>query len=281
MVRFLWLIGLLTAISSVFAAAAAAVGEPEAVRLVTALELGEHAYAIVTVGSELLLGAVAILRYRAQPAFGLAVPAETIVAFGIFSLVIGLAVGLSRPLIEGLDISQLTLDQLRPIGLPFIHGLVAAACAPFVAMLLRNYEADALAAAEAGASAFDIRDANVKLARELETAQANVSRLNAALAASTDKFGESLQTTVDGADRLSKGLVVAANSIGGASDALTNRLKHLESTLRGADDSASEAAQALAELRRASTDARILLDALATLIESVNDFVGPDDRRRP
>lgn len=276
-----WTLGLMSAVLAICFAAADAGRQAGENAVFAALGLGEHTYVAIAVGSQLVLGAIAIWRYRIRPAFGLAVPAETIVAFGIFSLVIGLAAGLYRPLTQGLDLSALTLEALWPICLPFIHGLIAAAFAPLIAMLLRNYEAGAVADAGTGSQAQDIADANRKLAEELTIAQATVARLNRELKSASDEFGRGMQDAAKSADALAKAIQKSAKAIGGKTEGLASTFQTFDRSVKDMTGDAEAAAKAIAQLKQAAEESRTLLDAFATLIESVENFLGQNDSRAP
>jgi hypothetical protein len=93
----------------------------------------------------------AIKLATARPRLNLTLAAETIVAIGIFSLIISIAVVLFSVSGFMIEISQrdLTITDMRRFAWPFGEGLAAAAIAPFIATLLRHIESN-LASVDSG-----------------------------------------------------------------------------------------------------------------------------------
>ncbi len=119
-----------------------------------AVTLAVHAYAfwrgpnpfVLAACNLLVIIGLALAAIRAHRAsggrFDSAVGAETVVAFGVLALILGLATAISPLLRHGADALTFDAATLRQLGRPFVQGLVAAGLAPVVAVLLRNASAE-------------------------------------------------------------------------------------------------------------------------------------------
>jgi hypothetical protein len=87
-----------------------------------------------------LFSAALYLRSRSAPRFDMTVAAETLVALGVFSLIVGIV--LAAIAMPGLNISAgaVTLADFKPLVISFAEGLLASALAPVLATLLRQIE---------------------------------------------------------------------------------------------------------------------------------------------
>src|SRR4029079_10936710 len=103
---------------------------------------------------------------------------------------------------------------LRRISVPFIEGLLAAGIAPFIATLLRHFEAS-YSAVESGETGITeaAREAT-GLATELRNATAEVAGLNKELSATKGSF-----------DTAFRGVIAAAGSLSTALETETERLR--------------------------------------------------------
>ena len=240
-------------------------------------------YAAGSVGGLLWLTRAAFsLRKHSSERFDMVVASEAIIAFGIFSLVLGLVISLNYATRVAIDLRDLSLDTLRPLIVPFLEGLCAAAVAPALATILRQY--DALSQAEegetvgglpvAGGSGFfqRLEQLEERLGRAVDGAErltlaceAGAERVEAAVATlseATEGLGQQIATENE---RFAK----AAASGGGALEDLAETVERS----RGAIASLSEETKTLKE---AASEGTTLLNGLARLVESVERFVKPD-----
>lgn len=230
---------------------------------------GNGPFLIIVNGVLLAMLAFAAVRAHEQraPGFDVIVAAETIVAFGVMSLIFSLAAALA-PLFTGarqLDVNS--IKSLQSSALPFLEGLATAGVAPLVAMLVRNLAVEKDALANPTGDVTDLAQALGALTSEVRQAHSAIGELGSAVAAavrSTTGFAEAVKEEANG-------LAVAL----GAAEARVRSLG--EATSGGADQVASLRAE-LEQLTTSSTGARTMLDTLAQVIESVERFIAPATR---
>ena len=245
-------------------------------------------YAAGSVGGLLWLTRAAfVLRKRAADRFDMIVASESIIAFGIFSLVLGLVMSLNFASDTALELSDLTLEALRPLMVPFLEGLCAAAVAPALATVLRQYEA--LSHAEEGeligGSAVPGGSGFFKRLEMLD------ERLNRAVAGA-EALAESCE---QGAERIEAAVETLAQSTAGLGESIAEQQERFaasatasESELLGLSRSVAEsrgALEALAgetrALKEAASEGTTLLNGLGKLIASIDRFIKPDAERPP
>jgi hypothetical protein len=241
-----------------------------------------------TLGQGTLFGAFAVsivvLLYQAvklattRPRLNLTLAAETLVALGIFSLIISISVVLLSvsDLVTIIGTRDLSIEDMRRFAWPFGEGLAAAAIAPFVATLLRHVEAN-LSAVESGEAgmAEAAREATV-LANELKLAVENMKEINTELTGTKGVFEAALESAV-------KATRVLSSALHSEAERLKIALQRVQAEATGLADAsqksrlaAAELGSHLSELSSSSKDARELLDALGKLIESVERYIRPD-----
>ena len=245
-------------------------------------------YAAGSVGGLLWLARAAfVLRKRGGPSFDMIVASESIIAFGIFSLVLGLVMSLNFASSTSLDLSELTLDALRPLMVPFLEGLCAAAVAPALATVLRQY--DALSQADEGelfgGSAVPGGSGFFKRLEMLD------ERLNSAVAGA-----EALATSCEqGAERIEAAVETLAESTAGLGETIAEQQQRFaasatasESELVGLSRSVAQSRDALESLasetralKNAASEGTTLLNGLGKLIASIDRFIKPDNERTP
>lgn len=244
-------------------------------------------YALGSVGGLLWLARAAfVLRKRGGERFDMIVASESIIAFGIFSLVLGLVMSLNFASSTTLDLSDLTFEALRPLMVPFLEGLCAAAVAPALATVLRQY--DALSAADEGeligGSAVPGGSGFFKRLEILE------ERLNRAVAGA-ERLAASCE---QGAERIEAAVESLADSTAGLGDSIAEQQARFaasatasEGELAGLSRSVAESRGALEALtgetralKAAATEGTTLLNGLAKLIASIDRFIKPDDSDR-
>src|SRR5262249_53552017 len=146
------------------------------------------------------IAAIAILLYlairlsTARPRLNLTLAAETVVALGIFSLIISIMVvilGVSEFMMEFTSRDP-SLEHFRCFALPFAEGLMAAAIAPFIATILRHVESNTAAADSADTGIADAARAAATLAEELKATITHFHAVNAEIDSTKDAFTAAL-----------------------------------------------------------------------------------------
>jgi methyl-accepting chemotaxis protein len=220
----------------------------------------------------------AIKLATARPRLNLTLAAETIVAIGIFSLIISIAVVLFSVSGFMIEISQrdLTITDMRRFAWPFGEGLAAAAIAPFIATLLRHIESNLASVDSGDAGMADAAREAATLADELKLATANFRSVNTEVAASKDAFETALGSAVRATSTLASTLQTEA-------ERLRLALQRVQAEATGLADASeksrvvvAELGTGLKELRNSSKEASELLDALGKLIDSVERYIRPE-----
>lgn len=249
------------------------------------------------------LGYLAVRAHRESGGeFDSAVAAETIVAFGVLSLLLGLVVAISPILV--LDPSKITFDlgTFRSLGEPFLLGLAAAGVAPVVAVLLRNFSAEHGRGGTAADDLDRLAQAAGLLTAELgaaRTASADLTQAVRDAAGATARLGPDLRSNLDAvavaAGAVAPAIGAGATAFAGAldtggrrfADDLDDAGKRFAAQLdgaRGEVDALAAAARTgsvdlaglaaeLGRLRGGAAETADLMDALNGLIASVERFV--------
>jgi hypothetical protein len=233
---------------------------------------------LVFLVSIVLLFFLAMKLVDAKPRLNLTIAAESIVALGIFSLILSIAVALYgvSDFMTQMDKRDLTSDDIRRFTVPFIEGLAAAALAPFIATVLRHFEASFSAIESGEAGMTEAAREAVGLALELKNATAAVAGLNKELTGTKVAFEAALANAVSAVRSLGETLAVET-------DRLKFALQRVQAEATGLSDASEKSRTAVSAfgssmgaLSSSSRDARELLDALGKLIESVERYVRPD-----
>lgn len=201
------------------------------------------------------------IRSRAE-GFDHVVAAEAIVAFGVFSLVLGLGSVLFRFLFKWVDPAQVLAGDLM-IFSPFVEGLVTAGLAPIFAIWVRMFAAQH--------DVFDVVEdldglavATGELVREMTSAKLALQHFGEGAikaGASTHGLADTMRSE---ADKWALALVEAqahVRTFGEASRA-------------GSGDVSSLAGE-VARLREAAAASATMLEELSRLIEQIERFVAP------
>jgi hypothetical protein len=240
--------------------------------------LGHGAIAATFILSVAVLLFFALKLSSTRPRLNLTLAAETLVALGIFTLIISIMVVLlsvSEFMIEiaGRD---LTLDDMRRFAWPFAEGLGAAAIAPFIATLLRHIEANQASIGTGEATMVDAARDAANLAEALRVATANFRTMNIELTSNTD----ALETALAGAVKATTGLATMLQT---ESERLRVSFQRMQgeatgfgNAIEGSRVAAAGLATDLSALKGSSKEATELLDALGKLIDSVERYVRPD-----
>lgn len=259
----IWIVASLCAVISVVLAAAWR----------TSSVLPQYGFTKLTVAAACALTVIAFGIGRNSRQFNLTVAAETLVAFGVLSLVVGLGSAILLAVNRFQATRSISVEDLSVVATVFIEGLFTAAVCPMLAMLIRIREAH-LRIIEAGGPEMDAaaRAADV-LTTQLNTVTTHLSALNASLekevktiqAAVTDVSGaaramaESLWTESKRTKEALQGVETGAASLGAAAEKTG-----IATTRLGAD---------LSSLTKSASDAKALLDALSNAVESVERFI--------
>ncbi|MGJ4904944.1 hypothetical protein ACQR0V_25480 [Bradyrhizobium sp. HKCCYLS2058] len=213
-----------------------------------------------------------------RPRLNLTLAAETLVALGIFTLIISIMVVLlsvSEFMIEiaGRD---LTLDDMRRFAWPFAEGLGAAAIAPFVATLLRHIEANQTSIDTGDSALADAARDAANLAEELRLATAKFRTMNTELTSNTDALKTAIAGSVKAATSLATMLQTESERLQVSFQRMQAEATGFGIAIEGSRVSAAGLATDLLTLKSSSKEATELLDALGKLIDSVDRYVRPD-----
>jgi hypothetical protein len=221
---------------------------------------------------------LAIKLARVKPRLNLTLAAETIVALGIFSLIISVAVVLLNvsEFLTEIASRDLSIEDMRRFAWPFAEGLTAAAIAPIVATLLRHVESN-ISMVESGEAgmATAAREAET-LAAELKAMTGNIQSINAELAGTKGAFEKALGSAVKATGTLSATLETEAERLKVALQRVQAEATGLANASQKGRIAVDELGTGLSELNASTKDARELLDALSKLIESVERYIKPD-----
>lgn len=260
------------------AATAAAVAIVVCAMLRAAGIVGDFMQVPVFIAAMMVLVLIAVRLAQGRPRLNLTIAAESVVALGIFSLILSLVVALYgiSDFVTEMARRELAMEDVRRISVPFIEGLLAAGIAPFIATLLRHFEASYMAVESGETGMTEAAREAAGLANELRNATAVIAGLNKELTATKGSFESAFM-----------GAVAAAGSLASALETETERLKFALQRVQGEATGLADASEksriavsafgtSMAGLSASSTDARELLDALGKLIESIERYVRPD-----
>ncbi|MEA3036979.1 MAG: hypothetical protein QOH04_2756 [Sphingomonadales bacterium] len=189
--------------------------------------------------------------------------AEGIVAFGVFSLVIGLASVACRYIFGFASFDPQLTDQLGGF-FPFVEGLMTAGFAPLFAIFLRLRIAELESGVDTVGDLLELSRATADLTQQMVTAR------------------KAIETFGSGADAAGRSTVGLASTMKSEADkwglALQEGQAHVKTFGAAAKDGSVNVAGLAEEthkLKSAAADATKLLDELARLIASVERFVAP------
>lgn len=191
------------------------------------------------------------------------VAAETIVAFGVFSLVVGL-VSVGLRFLFGLADFQLLQNGQFLDFLPFLEGLATAGFAPVAAIYLRLRTAELDSGVDAVGDLLELSRATTDLTQQMIAAK---------------KAIETFGTGADAAGKSTAGLASAmkseANKWGLALQEGQAHVKTFGTAAKEGSTDVSALAEETRRLKSAAAETSKLLDELARLIASVERFVAP------
>lgn len=255
--------------------------------------LPEGGFALGTLAVFIAVAIVAVWLNQQSSRFDLTVAAETLVALGIFSLIVGLVAAIFKALSISSEAQITSLQDIRPLASSFLEGLLTAAAAPFLAATLRNYEVISETRASGDGSASDIAEAAKNFVRQMDTATKSVRELAemidkqrgsivtalGAIDSEATKFTVALDragtAVASSADTLAKSFASEAAAMKSAAAEPISHMKGLGAAANHARESILTVSEELDRLKESTSETTALLDALAKLIESVERFVKP------
>jgi hypothetical protein len=235
--------------------------------------LPQYGFTVLTVGAACALTLVAFVIGRNTRQFNLTVAAETLVAFGVLSLVVGLGSAILLAVSRFKATKIIGIEDLSTVTTVFIEGLFTAAVCPMLAMLIRIREAQ-LRIVEAGGPEMDAaaRAADA-LTNQLNEVTAHLAALNTSLEKEVKTF-QTAAADVGGAAR------VMAESLWTESKRAKEALQRVETGAASLGAAAEQTGRAttrlgtdLSGLTKSASEAKTLLDALSNAVESVERFV--------
>jgi len=235
--------------------------------------LPQYGFTFLTVGAAVAMTVVALVIGRNTRQFNLTVAAETLVAFGVLSLVVGLGSAIMLAVDRFQATRTIEIEDLTAVTTVFIEGLFTAAVCPMLAMFIRIREAH-LRIIEAGGPEMD---AAARAADALTNQLKNVTTQLAALNTALEKEVKTFQTAaadVSGAAR------VMAENLWTESKRAKEALQRVESGATSLGDAAEKTGAAttrlgtdLTKLTKSASETKALLDALSNAVESVERFI--------
>jgi len=214
---------------------------------------------------------------HATPRLNLTLAAESVVALGIFSLIVSILAALVGVADLMVDISkrEIAMEDVKRFAWPFVEGLAAAAVAPVIATMMRHIETHVGTVDSGDASMAEAAREATVLASELKKAVSNIKKLNAELEGTDKTFEGALGGAVRAAGAFSSSLQTET-------DRLKLALQRVQAEATGLADASeksrvrvTELGKSVGDLASASNDARELLDALGKLIDSVERYIKP------
>jgi hypothetical protein len=220
---------------------------------------------VVNVVLLVILCEVATKKHRAREAgFDAIIAAETVVAFGIMSLIFGLVGGVAPLFVNAGSGGSFDRESLTALAVPFLEGLATAGMAPIFAVVLRTRTSEADGTVDASGDVAALARATADLAKQLRAANAAsgdlISSITSIAASTRTMAGEmaaettNMRTVLHESQAHLKALALAAQSGGAEVGRLANETQRLSGSAK---------------------EAGVLLDALSTLIVAVERYVAP------
>jgi hypothetical protein len=217
----------------------------------------------------ILLSMIAINYYKKRRlGFDVIVAAETIVAFGVASLIFSL-VSAIYPLVMDHGLANvLDGNRLIQVATPFLEGLATAGVAPLGAMFLRNR------VSELDGSVDPVGDAD-GLSRAMNSLTAELVRGHKAAIDLNSSLTDAAVTT----KALANVLRAEGDSLQTQLTSLGTQIASFGTAAKSGHDSLTSFGAAVNSAKTSLTETTRLLNALAELIKSVERFVAPGTRR--
>ena len=236
--------------------------------------IGSYVQTIVFIVAMGLLVWNAIRLAQSHPRLNLTIAAESVVALGIFSLIISIAVALF--FMKDLASKQFSFEEVGRISVPFVEGLFAAAVAPIVAVLLRHFEVSYIATESGETGMTEAAHEATGLAKELQDAAGMIAGFNRELSATKGAFDSAFKSAIASAGSLAAALETEAGRIRFALQRVQAEATALSDASEKSRSAVSAFGTGMSALSGSANEARELLDALGKLIESVERYIRPD-----
>jgi hypothetical protein len=257
--------------------------------------LGRSAFAASALLGLLWLFLAALRARRSRAAnFDMIVAAESLIAFGILSLLLGLGLGIlilaTDPGRAELAATRLDIPELEPLLLPVAEGLVATAVATILANLLRQIEVvrygteTTAAALPQATTPEELGQRLANLSSRLEVATQHLERLALAFRKGAEDYAAAMERLTAATTGVGARVEAEGEALRRALEQAGRHAQAFASELGAAGAAGSEAMRELAaesrRFRDAAREGTTLLDGLARLIASVERFIRPE-RERP
>jgi hypothetical protein len=247
-------------------------------------EAAKGSFFVGTVSAQIwIFCAALVLRARRTPRFDMVVAAELLIAMGVFSLITGIVISGIGVLRDFSRFAGSPFQILQVVVVPFGEGLFASGLAPLLASVLRQIEVLRYGLDD-GRRDGDEPDLP-GLAVKIREATASLDSFSAAwkrCETMLDGAGATLKAAADtyaqAAQRVDKALSGLAGDIEKAAGASLN---DFNSRTKATTKSLEDMTVKTKAFSDATVEGTTLLTGLQNLIESVTNFVRPDDRMRP
>lgn len=250
---------------------------------------GDISFLVGTIGAQIWLFVWAIkLRARGVARFDMLVASELIIAFGVLSLILGIFISIAFAFGTSNQSADLTIENLRPLLMPFAGGLFAAGIAPVLATVLRQLEVLKYGGGKdsGGGTVEDDLDHVKEKFREvtsvLNTFITACERSQATFEKSATSFNKSADAYERGAEKALVALDRLGNAATSESDRLTKGLVSIADELGKYQEKLAHSSREMASLtvevrgfHEATHEGTTLLNGLNRLIESVERFIRP------
>lgn len=258
--------------------------------------LVELFFIVSAVGTQIWLAVNAyILRKRHTPHFDMIVASEIIIAFGVFSLIVGLSKSIYYVANPTISFDEFNMASIRPLLLPFGEGLFAAGLAPLIASVLRQLEvlqfstptSDPDAAFRDSLADFTSRmlatmDAAEKLRLSLDLATTSLSKSVTAFEKSAAAYDRSTAEYEALLSRISSAAAGFASTVKKESEIFSKAVSSAKDAASDYVGSINQGKVAMNELttqtkefKKAADEGTTLLHGLAKLIADVERFIKP------
>ena len=266
--------------------------------------LQPHVFLAAVVTGLIILSGMA-LALRKRQGFDLILASESIVAYGIFSLVTGLAITVFLSQQSNLRFSELSAETLVDLLWPFLEGMVTAALCPFLALVVRGFEntespstSDPVGGGNATAEfarlskrlvvvcekfegletvltglSQSIKDESERISKANEELAATIETGASGLKDPLDSFGTRLQSA---SSKAKTDIESFGTTIKDQAEELKTKVEPLKAQLAALATAVNDSQKPMSDLGPSATDARVLLDGLSSLIKSVEKFIKPD-----
>ncbi|MBX9797599.1 hypothetical protein [Sphingomonas sp.] len=201
---------------------------------------------------------------RRRADFDPVIAAEMMVAFGVLSLILGIAAAVAPLFLGTASLRVNDLSALGILAVPFLEGLATAGLAPFFAVVLRIEAHEAATSADASADMTTLATVTHDLGLELKGTLRVVGDLR-----------EQLRFAASASQTLGQQMQAEASRLGAMVSQGEAQLKLLSGAAETSSKEVARLASETSQLSAAAKETGTMLNALGDLIESVERFVKP------